>query len=85
MKNPGTSQGMQDYFGAKSANWLAWLSELPTSFPVSSTRYQEPWNEDETESLHCRADKMKKDSNWLHMLCLFETMKYSPWFSLELR
>ena len=32
---------MQDHFGAKSDNWLAgwltnWLSELSTSFPISS-------------------------------------------------
>ena len=32
-----------------------------------------------------RADKMEKDSNWLHVLCWFESMKYSLWFSMELR
>ena len=42
-----SSQGIQDHFGAKSANWLAswlagwlagWLCGLSTSFPVSSTQ-----------------------------------------------
>ena len=35
-----SSQGMQNHFGAKSANWLAgWLASftgLSTSFPISS-------------------------------------------------
>ena len=34
--------------------------------------------------LPCRADKMEKDFNWC-VLCWFESMKYSLWFSLELR
>ena len=32
----------------------------------------------------CRVDKMEKDSNW-SVLCWFESMKYSLWFSLEPR
>ena len=36
-----SSRGMQDHFGEKSTNWLAnWLSELSTSFPISSGQAQ---------------------------------------------
>ena len=66
------SKGMQDHFGAKSANWLfsqlaIGIVNLISNFIESS--YEEPWNEDEAGSLPCRADKMEKDSNWLHVLC----------------
>ena len=67
-----SSQGMQDHFGAKSANWLAGqlaIGIVNLLFNFIKSRYEEPWNEDETGSLAFRADKMEKDSNWF-VLCL---------------
>ena len=51
-----SSQGMQDHFGAKSANWQAGMW-LPTSFPISLT---EPWKEVETSCHGWSADTTRE-------------------------